>query len=192
MNLKELVIRNRSFRRFAQTPRPSRSELQELVATARLTASGGNLQPIRYWLVDTPEACTAIFPLTRWAGLLKDWNPEPSEAPTAYILILSAKGGATPQADAGIAMQTLLLAAAEQGIGGCMLGSIDRPAITTALGIPKDLEILYVVALGKPAERAVLEDAVDGNTAYYRTPNEVHHVPKLPLRTLIANFQTDQ
>jgi len=187
MNLKELVIHNRSFRSSAQVPRPSRMVLEELVATARLAASGGNLQPLRYWLVHTPGECATVFPLTRWAGLLKDWNPAPSEGPTAYILVLAAKGGATPQVDAGIAMQTLLLAATELGLGGCMLGAIDRPAIKSTLGIPGDLELLYVVGLGKPAERCVLEDATDGRTGYYRTPDDVHHVPKLPLATLIAN-----
>jgi len=187
MNLTDLVIRNRSHRRFAQSPRPSRSLLEELVATARVTASGGNRQPLRYWLVSTPADCAAVFPHTHWAGLLKTWRPAPHEAPTAYILVLAAAGGATPHADAGIAMQTLLLAAVERGFGGCMLGAIARPAIQAALGIPDALELLYAVALGKPDETCVLEDAADEQIAYYRTPDGVHHVPKLPLKTLIAN-----
>lgn len=187
VKLKDLVSRNRSFRRFAQTPHPDRALLEDLVATARLSASGSNRQPVRYWLVDTPEACAAVFPHTQWAGLLKGWRPSADEAPTAYILILLAKDGVTPQADAGIAMQTLLLAAAEQEFGGCMLGSINRAEIKTVLGIPGELELAYAVALGAPAERCVLEDAVDGKTAYYRTPDSVHHVPKLPLTTLILN-----
>jgi nitroreductase len=186
MDLNDLINRNRSCRRFQQTPRPGRALLEELVATARLTASGGNRQPIRYWLVLKPAECEAVFPHTHWAGLLKDWNPAASEAPTAYILIL-ASGGATPQVDAGIVMQTLLLAAVERGFGGCMLGAIDRPAIKAALDIPAELDLLYAVALGKPDETCILEDSVEGKTAYYRTPDGVHHVPKLPLETLIVN-----
>ncbi len=189
MNLKDLVIRNRSYRRFHQTPRPGHALLEELVAAARLTASGGNRQPIRYWLVSQPADCEAVFPHTHWAGLLKDWNPAAAEAPTAYILIL-ASGGATPQVDAGIAMQTLLLAAVERGFGGCMLGAIDRPAIKAALGIPAGLDLLYAIALGKPAETCILEDSVEGKTAYYRTPDGVHHVPKLPVGTLVVNRLT--
>ena len=46
---------------------------------------------------------------------------------------------------------------------------------------------MYAVALGTPAQCCVLEDAVDGNTAYYRTPDSIHHVPKLPLKTLVIN-----
>jgi nitroreductase len=186
MDLHDLLIRNRSIRRFHQTPRPGRALLEELVAEARLTASGGNRQPIRYWLVSQPAECEAVFPHTRWAGLLKDWKPAASEAPTAYILVLTA-GGATPQADAGIVMQTILLAAVERGFGGCMLGAIDRPAIKAALRIPAELDLLYAVAIGKPAETCIVEESVEGKIAYYRTSDGVHHVPKLPLGTLIVN-----
>lgn len=187
MTLNDLVVRNRSFRRFLPSPRPGRDRLVEWIGCARLAASGGNRQPLRYWLVDTPEPCAAVFPHTHWAGLLKGWTPTADEAPTGYILVLAAAGGATPHVDAGIAMQTLLLAAAEAGFGGCMLGAIERPAIKAALGIPDELELLYAVAFGRPAETALLEPAADGNTAYYRTADGVHHVPKLPLETLIVS-----
>jgi nitroreductase len=187
MDLKQLIINNRSYRRFYPAPRPSRAQLEAWVGLARLAASGGNRQPLRYWLVDSPAACDAVFPHTRWAGLLKGWRPAPAETPTAYVLVLAAAGGATPQADAGIATQTLLLAAAEQGFGGCMLGSIDRPAIQRALNIPEAFDLLYAVALGKPAETCLLEEAAGGNIAYYRTPDGLHHVPKLSIETLILN-----
>ena len=187
MNLHDLIIRNRSFRRFHQQPAPDRAMLEAWVAMARLTASGGNLQQLRYWLVATPEACAAVFPHTRWAGLLGGWRPSPGETPTAYILLLSENSGGTRHADAGIAMQTILLAAAEQGFGGCMLGAIDRNAIKETLGIPRNLELLYAVALGRPAEVCQIEDATDGKTPYYRTDDGIHHVPKLPLDRLILN-----
>ena len=187
MQLKTLITRNRSFRRFHPEPRPGRARLEAWVDLARLAASGGNLQPLRYWLVHTPEDCAAVFPHTRWAALLKGWRPAEHEVPTAYVLVLAAPGGATPQADAGIAMQTLLLAAAEEGFGGCIIGSIERAEIIKALGIPEGFELLYAVALGKPSENCLLEEARDGNIAYYRAADDRHHVPKLPLKSLILN-----
>ncbi len=186
--LQELVNRNRSFRRFLQSPAPDRAMLEAWIQLARLTASGGNLQPIRYWLVASQADCAAVFPHTRWAGLLKGWQPGPDEAPTAYILLLTEAEGGTRHVDAGIAMQTILLAAVERGFGGCMLGAIERAAIKTALGIPGKWELLYAVALGKPAEVCRIEDAVDGKTPYYRTADGMHHVPKLPLNELILNL----
>ena len=187
MFLEQLVACNRSYRRFHQTPRPSREQLEAWIGLARLAASGGNRQPLRYWLVHEPADCAAVFPHTRWAGLLKGWRPAPGEVPTAYVLVLAAPGGATPQADAGLAMQTLLLAAVDAGFGGCLLGAIDRPAIMQALGIPATCELLYAVALGKPAETCRIEEARGDDTAYYRTADGVHHVPKLPLTSLILN-----
>ena len=187
MALKDLVVQNRSFRRFRPTPRPGRERLIEWVDCARLTGSGSNRQPLRYWLVETPEQCAAVFPLTRWAALLNGWSPAASEGPTGYILVLAAAGGATPQTDAGIAMQTMLLAATEAGFGGCMLGIIERPAIKAVLGIPDELDLLYVVAFGQPAETCVLETAVEDKTAYYRTADDIHHVPKLPLAKVIVS-----
>jgi len=187
MKLRDLVVRNRSYRRFVQSPRPDRALLKELVDLARLTASGANLQPLRYWLVDNPTDCALVFPHTSWAGLLGGWRPAADEAPTAYVLVLEAEGGVTPQADAGIAMQTLLLAATEKGYGGCIIGSIKRDKIRAALGISEAFKILYAVALGKPSEKAVVEDAVDFNVDYYRAADDIHHAPKHKLETLIIN-----
>ena len=187
MQLETLIARNRSFRRFHPEPRPRRASLEAWVGLARLAAIGGNRQPLHYWLVHEPADCAAVFPHTRWAGLLKGWRPAADEVPTAYVLVLAAPGGATPQADAGIAMQTLLLAAVGAGFDGCMLGAIDRPAIMQALGIPAAFELLYAVAFGKPAETCLLEEASGDDTAYYRTADGVHHVPKLPLTSLILN-----
>ncbi|NLF22921.1 MAG: nitroreductase family protein [Lentisphaerae bacterium] len=184
--LSDLIVRNRSYRRFHQTPRPGRERLETWLDCVRLAASGGNRQPLRFRLIHDPAECAAVFPLTRWAGLLKEWSPAADEAPTAYVLVLAAAGGATPQTDAGIAMQTLLLAAVADGFGGCMLGAIDRPAIRAALNLPAALELLYAVALGKPAETCRLEAAIDGQTAYYRSADGIHHVPKLPLEALLV------
>ena len=76
-------------------------------------------------------------------------------------------------------MQTLLLGAAEQGYGGCMLANILRDELRTVLEISDRFEILYVVALGKPVEKVVV-DAVgaDGDIKYWHDDRQVHHLPK--------------
>jgi len=129
-----------------------------------------------------------LFPHLRWAAALKGWGgPAPEERPTAYIIVLCDKQVA-PDAgcDHGIACQSMLLAAAERGLGGCMLGAIDRDAIAKTFAIPERFEILLVVALGVPAETCVLEDArPGGDVTYYRDAQGVHHVPKRPLDEII-------
>ena len=185
----DLVLRTRSYRRFQQTRRVTRQTLVELVDLARQSGSAGNRQPLRYMVFHTDEGCSRIFPHLKWAGLLKDWGgPAEGERPAAYVLVLCNKAdGGAPPCDAGIVMQTMLLAAAARGLGGCMLGAIDRPKLLTACGVPAELELLYVVALGYPAETIVLEEAANHNIDYYRDANNVHHVPKRPLSEVLLH-----
>jgi nitroreductase len=79
-----------------------------------------------------------------------------------------------------------MLAAMEQGIGGCMLGAINRPQIREDFGIDESLDITLVLALGKPGEKIVLVDVPeDGNTNYYRDEESVHYVPKRSLDEVV-------
>ena len=182
--IRELVTRNRSFRRFDESEAISVEVLRELVDLARLSASGGNLQPLKYILSADPEKNAAIFPHLAWAGYLKDWDgPAEEERPTAYITIVcDSEVSKSAGCDHGIAAQSILLGAAERGLGGCMIGSIKRESLRKALDVPERYEILLVIALGKPAEDVVLEESgADGNIEYWRDNKGVHHVPKRPL-----------
>jgi len=189
MTFEELIIRNRSYRRFDESKRVDAETLRALVDIARRTPSAANRQPLKYVLVHEPEACARLFPHLAWAGALKDWDgPAEGERPTAYILVLCDKAvAADAGCDHGIACQSMLLAAAERGLGGCMIGSIDREKLREALNIPERYEILLVVALGKPKETVVIETAgSDGDIRYYRDADQVHHVPKRPLDEIIV------
>lgn len=191
MTMRDLVLANRSTRRFDESRAVSREELIDLVDLARLCPSGGNMQPLKY-LVSRDAATNAkIFPHVRWAAALKDWDgPAEGERPTAYVVILldtSVKKAAG--CDHGIAAQTLLLAAAEKGLAGCMMGAIDRPALIEALNIPPQFEIALVVALGKSGEKIVIDELPPGGaTAYTRDEQSVHHVPKRPLDEVLVEF----
>jgi hypothetical protein len=57
--------------------------------------------------------------------------------------------------------------------------------VAKILNLPENLEILYMLALGKPSEKVELETAQNGEIKYWRDKNEVHHVPKRPLEELI-------
>ena len=178
---RDLVLKNRSYRRFDASQLIGRQTLVHLVDLARFIPSGRNLQPLKYLIAYTPERNDLIFACLSWAGYLKDWDgPTEKERPTGYIVILGDKRLTTNFGiDPGIAAQTILLGAVEHGLGGCMIGSINRPLLASALGISDNLEILLVLALGKPVERVLLEQLNDdGNIRYYRDEAGVHHVPK--------------
>lgn len=185
---KDLVLRNRSYRRFDQSARISPATLHELVDMARLTPSGKNAQPLKYMLIHSAEACAQVYPCLAWAGYLKEWGgPVDGERPAAYVVVLGDKTIANDfGVDPGIASQTLLLGAVEKGLGGCMLGSIRRNDLAAVLDLPAQYEILLVLALGKPVEEVVVDSVgEDGSIKYWRDAQQVHHVPKRDLSSLI-------
>jgi nitroreductase len=190
MELNALVKMSRSYRRFDGTHGIDRATLHRLIGLAQYAPTGSNKQPLKFWLSNTDEMNAAIFPNLAWAGALKDWGgPAEGERPTAYIAIL---GDTTIRksfgVDHGIAAQTIMLGAAEVGLGGCMIASFRSKGLRDALAIPDRYEILLVLALGKPAETVVTEPVgEDGQTTYYRDAEDVHHVPKRGLEELILN-----
>ncbi len=188
MSLYELVKRCRSYRRFEEDFFIPLKILEELISLARLSASAGNLQPLKYILSNDPRSNARIFPYLHWAAYLKDWpGPAEGERPSAYIIVLGDKDIAQVfGVDAGIATQNILLGAVEKGLGGCIIGSVDRDELRRELKIPERFEILHVIALGLPKEKVVVEDIPPGgDIRYWRDQNGVHHVPKRPLEELI-------
>jgi nitroreductase len=189
MSLKELVYRTRSFRRFNESHHIDVKVLEGLVDLARMSASAANRQPLKYLLFNTPEQCERIFPYVAWAGYLKEWDgPAKGERPSAYIVILGDKSITESfSVDHGIAAQSIMLGATEAGLGGCMIASIRREALRSELNIPERFDILLILALGKPAEKVVVDEIREGDVKYWRDDNDNHHVPKRPLDELIIN-----
>lgn len=188
MELKELVRNNRSYRRFYQDVPISQETLRKLVDLARLSASGSNAQPLKFILSCDPQKNALIFPHLGWAGYLKDWGgPTEGERPSGYIVILGDKSIRQHfGCDHGIAAQSILLGATEMGLGGCIIGSIQKGEIMRALKIPEHCEILLVIALGKPKEKVQIEAVNEaGDIRYWRDAQGVHHVPKRSLDEII-------
>ena len=189
--ISDLVKKNRSCRRFYQNHLVNMETLSELVDLARLSASAGNLQPLKYVLSSNQQQNARIFPCLGWAGYLKDWpGPEEGERPSAYIIIL---GDTTIAAnfgcDHGIASQSILLGAGEKGLAGCIIGSIHRENLRKILKIPDHFEILLALAIGKPKEDIVIEEVgQDNDIKYWRDDEGVHHVPKRRLTDIIVDF----
>ncbi len=185
--LKDLILKNRSYRRFEQGVPISMELLREMVEAARLSGSARNMQPLRYMLFNDPADCAGIFPTTAWAGYMKDWpGPEEGERPSAYIVQLGDLELTDDWwCDDGIAAQSMLLTAVEQGFGGCIIGSVQREKLRTLLNIPHRYKIIQVIALGKPAEKVVIDEVSNGDIKYWRDQQGVHHVPKRGLDELI-------
>ncbi len=189
----DLIKSNRSFRRFNGAREIERATLEELVNHARLSASTANLQPLVYYLANSQSLNAEIYTTLKWAGYLTDWDgPEPSERPTAYIVICHDTEVAIKNeflwCDVGIASQSILLAARDQGLGGCIIASVDKARIGEFIKLPERYTPLVVIALGEPAERVELTEIGGGDSIkYYRDESGTHIVPKRKLADIVIS-----
>jgi nitroreductase len=188
--IKELVSKNRSYRRFDESVKISVEQLMVWIDLARLSASGRNAQPLKYILSSEREKNDKIFSTLGWAAYLKDWEgPVEGERPSAYIVqLLDTAIGANFFCDDGIAMQSILLGAVEAGFGGCIFRTINKPKLMELLNIPEQYQIINVIVLGKPVEKVVIEEIKEGDFKYWRDENGVHHVPKRSLDEIILKI----
>ena len=189
----DLVKQARSHRGFRQDRKVTRQELEHLVECARFTPAARNDQVLKYYLAEKPETVAAIQPLTKWAGALAELHlPRKGAEPVAYIVICldgSLAENPTPyQRDVGIVAQTMLLAAVEMGLNGCMIGSFAAGELREKLGLPEAIKPQLLLALGEGTDRIDMTDVgEDGSTTYYRDAEDTHYVPKRTLEQLILN-----
>lgn len=190
MHLIDFIKRNRSYRRFDQLHQISRETLIQLVNLARLSASARNQQSLKYYISNTPELNKQIFECLAWAGYFTNWDgPEEGEHPSAYIIMFNDVNIATNHfCDEGIAAQSIMLGAVEQGLGGCIIASVKKQQLAKLISLPNHLEILQVIALGKPAEKVIVEPMLNDDYKYWRDKDGNHHVPKRDVDELIVNF----
>lgn len=184
-----LVRDARSCRRFMENEPLTRDDLRWLVECARLAPSARNAQELRFITICHGQLLDRLFPLTRWAGALKDWNgPQAGERPTAFIAVMMPeRGGDLLCYDAGIACQTIQLAATSRGWGACIIQSFDHKAVVDLLEPPAGLKISLLIGLGVAREkRVVAEMPEDGSFAYWRDDAGTHYVPKRALASVIA------
>jgi nitroreductase len=188
--IRDLIIKNRSYRRFDSTQKISFIQIKKWIELARFSASGRNMQALKYVINIEEEINNKIFKNLGWAGYLADWKgPEENERPVAYIAVLHDKSlSENYYCDDGIAMQSILLGVVEDGFGACIIGTVNRNKVSEILNLPDYLDLLWVIALGKPAEDCVLEDIKDNDINYWRDDNEIHHVPKRLLDEIICKF----
>ena len=104
------------------------------------------------------------------------------------MILLSNADIPAPSFDAGIVSEAILLGARTLGLGGCILGDIDRTRLASVLNLAEGTRIEVVIALGKPAETVVIDPVRDGNIRYTRDERQVHHVPKREMREYFSFF----
>ena len=160
MEAMENILTRRSVRVYKDTP-VSRETLDTILTAAQMAPSWKHTQTPGYIVITTPEMKTALM------EALPSYNARNvSNAPVVVVMTTRKKRCAYERDgsfstkkedrwemfDAGIACQTLCLAAWDQGLGTCIMGIYDEDKVPALLDVPEDQYVTAIVSMGYPAE----------------------------------------
>ncbi|MDD5162699.1 MAG: nitroreductase family protein [Candidatus ainarchaeum sp.] len=184
MNVFSAIKKRRSIRRFKEKKIPFKA-LEKCVEAARLSPTARNLQPLEFVVVQEKKNREAALGCIRLGGVVAEKGIQKGEEPKAFIVILLNRQKAYDYSinDAGIAVQSICLSAFEQGLGTCIIGSVDRQKLAPLLGLPDNCEIVLAVALGYPKEKPRIADE-NGKTQYWTEKGDLV-VPKRSLQSIM-------
>lgn len=152
----------RSIRKYADTP-VTREEIEKVISAAIQSPSWKNTQTAGYIVVTNPEkkAFIADHCVLNFGNNQNIINGAPA------LVIVTTKnniagferdGSATTSKgthwqsfDAGIASQTLCLAAHDLGLGTVIMGIYDNDKVAAAVDLPENMSVSALIALGHPA-----------------------------------------
>jgi len=148
----EAIKKRRSIHKYQARP-VENEKINEVLEAARLAPSAGNQQPCHFIVVTKPEAKESL----RAAYEAKrQWL---MQAPVIIVACVDPKkswhrndGEEYWKVDAAIAMQNLVLASTELGLGTCWIATFNEKAAKKALNIPEHIRVVAMTPLGYPDE----------------------------------------
>ena len=145
------AIRNRYSCRAYQDKPIEQEKLDQVFEAARLAPSAKNLQDWRFVAVTDKETKVKIAAAAN--------NQHFLEKAGAIIVACSncdevmRCGQAIGPIDVAIALEHICLRATELGLATCWIGSFYPDKVRPILGIPEDIAIIELMAIGYPADR---------------------------------------
>lgn len=184
--LEELLTKSRSQRGYLKEYVVKREELERIVAVCSRIPSARNQQVLRYRLVTRGADSDLILKNIRLGAALPELRlPLPGEEPEAFVVVCSTvEESRWVDVDMGIAIQSMLLKAAEMGLGGVAIGAFNREIIKQGLSLP--FEPLMIVAIGKGTDKVKLVPIHETESHAYYRKDGVHYVPKIPSSELMC------
>ncbi len=181
-NFKELINKTRCTRRFKENQTISKQDLIDIVDLARVTSSAKNMQPLKYVVINDKKTVKEMADRVKWAAHLTSWDQSEDEQPSAFIVLVNDTSiDGFVMVDAGISLQTILLASRIKGYAGCALASIDKEFCKKEFNLASNLEPVLGIAIGIENEVLNVVDVQDNDTNYYRNDKDEHCVPKRAL-----------
>lgn len=164
MELQEVMAKRRSIRSY-QKRRVGKAKLRRLQKALQIAPTGSNKQEFQFIFVTDEKRLQRI---ARQAGH-QDFL---AEAPLIVVAVCEPGG----EFNVAIAMDHMVLAATNEGLGTCWIGWFEREPVRKILRIPRDKDVAIMVTVGHPGEepeprsRKPLEQLISENT--YRMPKK--------------------
>lgn len=185
MDVKTALLQRRTIRKFQQKP-IANQDLLDLVEYARIAAYPANLQPLKFAIISDKELCDKVFENTKWAGYLPDGTPKEDERPTAFIAVMGdTEIKNTFEVEAGAAVTSMMLGALEKGLGSCWIGAVNKNVMNILELDSEKYSLLYVLALGYPAQESQVCKMKDNNVKYFIDENNKLNVPKRSMEEIL-------
>ena len=178
MNFLELVKSRQSDRAYDSNRPVEAEKLEYIMEAVRLAPSACNAQPWKFIVVNDPEVVKETASCVADKAL--EINHFAFQAPV-FIIVLEEAANFTsilgskvkqkhfPHMDLGIAAAHITLAAAEQGLGSCIVGWFNEKKMRSILDIPSSKRPVLVITLGystqtlRDKKRKKSEDVVSYN-----------------------------
>jgi len=139
----------RNVRAFSGRP-VSADHVDQILEAGRRSPSSRNWQPWDFVVITGPERLAELARVSPGAGYV-------AGAAVVIALIAPAPDGERErdrcQYDLGQATMSIMVAAADLGIGSGHAGVFDQTLARKLLGFPEDRFCAYLIALGYPADR---------------------------------------
>lgn len=161
MDFLEFVSNRQSVRAY-DTQRPVEEEkIERILKAAQLAPSACNSQPWHIIVVDDPDLKNRVADATSARAL--GMNHFTKQAPVHLVLVeekvnlSSGIGGWVKQKDyaqmdLGVIAAHIILAAHAEGLGSCILGWFNEPAMRELLSIPESKRVWLDITIGYSAQ----------------------------------------
>lgn len=143
------IISRRSIRRYEKKDIPE-EVLNQILEAGRNAPSAANMQPIHFIILKDNEIKKKLS--TIFSRFLKD-------APIVIVGCADIRARITGKwaiIDATIAMQNMVIAAWNLGVGSCWIGAFNEKKVKENLKIPDKWKVVALITLGYPAEQPKL------------------------------------
>ena len=146
----ETILSRRSIREFTQANVP-REDITTILNAGRWAPSGLNNQPWKFIVIQQKETMEKMAVCTHYSKIV-------SNAPLLIAVYLDRDTMYNRTKDlqaVGAAIQNMLLACCELGLGAVWLGEIlnNKDKVNLIISCPESLELMAVLAIGYPGEK---------------------------------------